>query len=215
MITTYKNRLPFFSVIITSFNRAKLLPRALSSLVNQTEKDWEAIIIDDGSKDGSYDIVKGYCMKYDNIRYLFHSNRGTGLSRNAGILSSCGLFITFLDSDDEYHKEHLSSRKRMLIENSDIEMIYGGCDIIGEPYVPDKYNPGGKIHLDKCVVGGTFVVKRETAIRLGGFPDLRFGDDTEFFAKAMEKGINMRNTDERTYIYHRDSEDSICTGILK
>ncbi len=184
--------------------------RAIDSLVAQTEPDWEAIIVDDGSSDDTFRVVRNYSENHQNIRYLYHSNRGPGQSKTAGILASSGIFITFLDSDDEYEAGHLEFRKNIIIQNPDVDLIHGGCRIIGSPYVPDVDNPGAMIHLDECAIGGTFVFRRELAVELGGFSDKRFGDDADFFAKVDRQGYSIGKTEKPTYIYHRDTEDSIC-----
>lgn len=215
MISAYNSIMPFFSVVIATYNRAGTLPRALDSLIAQTETDWEAIVVDDGSTDNTFDLVKSYCLKYQRIKYIFQSNRGPGLAKNAGILASSGLFVTFLDSDDEYKPEHLESRKRLLIENPKVGLLHGGYEIVGNPFVPDKFKPGKFIHLDNCVVGGTFVIRKETAVRLGGYSAAEYGDDTEFFGKAAGAGLLIGKTEEKTYIYHRESFDSICNTKQK
>lgn len=204
---------PFFSVIITTYNRAQLLPRAVDSLIAQTEHDWEAIIVDDGSSDNTYVLCKEYCLKHQNIRYLFQSNRGTPAARNTGIRVSAGEFVTFLDSDDEYKPEHLEIRKQYLTEIPGLELLYGGVEIIGNPYVPDINDTRELIHLDECEVGGTFFIKRSSAIGIGGFPPVRYGDDTGFFEIALKNDLKICKTDINTYIYHRDTPDSICNNI--
>ena len=173
---------PFFSVIITTFNRANILPIAIDSVLEQTEQDFEIIISDDGSTDNTFQIAKDYAEKEpDIITFHYHCNKGPGYSKNIGLFLAKGEYITFLDSDDKYLPEHLFTRKKLLIENPDIDFIHGGCEIIGNIFVPDLYNPSKNIHLEDCVIGGTFFVKRESAIKIGGFSELRFGDDTEFF----------------------------------
>lgn len=95
MLTSYSKRIPFFSIIMCTFNRNHLISRAIDSLLGQTEKDWECIIVDDGSMDETFHTVKKYADIYNNIKYVYHSNKGTGLSKNAGILAASGMFITF------------------------------------------------------------------------------------------------------------------------
>ncbi len=197
-------------MIICTYNRCKLITRAVDSLIGQTEPDWEAIIVDDGSTDGTFQTVRKYTDKHPNIRYMYHSNRGPGQSKTAGILAASGVYITFLDSDDEYRDSHLEFRKNLIIQNPDIGLIHGGCRIIGSPYVPDVNNPGVMIHLDECAIGGTFVFRRELAVELGGFSDRRFGDDADFFDRVDSNGYSIGKTEEPTYIYHRDTEDSLC-----
>lgn len=204
---------PFFSVIICTYNRAELLSRALDSLLNQSESDWEAIIIDDGSTDNTKEIVTQYSEKNKSIKYFYHENHGSGYSKNEGLKNSSGQYITFLDSDDEYIPEHLVSRKNILLENPSLDLLFGGVKIIGNPFVPDIENPGKQIHLDNCIIGGTLFIKRESAIKIDGFANMRFGEDYEFYQRAIKNNFRIMKTDEQTYVYHRDGEDSLCDSI--
>lgn len=214
MLTSYSKRIPFFSVIMCTFNRNHLISRALDSLFLQVEKDWECIIVDDGSIDETFHTVKKYADKYSNVKYIYHSNKGTGLSRNAGILAASGMFITFLDSDDEYHPDHLSIRKTILEEYTNLDLLHGGVDIIGNPYVTDKDDYTKQIHLSECVIGGTFVIPRYKLHQIGGFSNLRYADDADLYQKAVDASWNIAKVDYPTYIYHRDSPDSLCSNQL-
>lgn len=210
MVLIYPERVPFFSVIICTYNRAKLLPRALDSLLNQSEADWEAIIVDDGSDDNTAEILLEYMRRDERFRYMRHRNRGAGLSRNAGLLAACGFFVTFLDSDDEYLPEHLALRREMLHAYQQIDLLHGGAKIIGNAYVPDKNNISLQIHLSDCVIGGTFVIRRTRALEIGGFGAMRYADDADFYERAELAGFIIGKTDAATYIYHRDTPDSLC-----
>jgi len=214
MLTSYSKRIPFFSVIMCTLNRNHLISRALDSLLLQVEKDWECIIIDDGSIDETFHTVKKYADMYSNVKYIYHSNKGTGLSRNAGILAASGMFITFLDSDDEYHPDHLSIRKSILEEYTNLDLLHGGVEIIGNPYVTDKNDFTKHIHLSECVIGGTFVIPRYKLHQIGGFSNLRYADDADLYQKAVDASWNIAKIDYPTYIYHRDSPDSLCTNQL-
>ncbi len=212
-LTVYPQRIPFFSVICCTYNRAQLLPRAIESLLAQTESDWELIVVDDGSTDSTAALVHGYAQHHPNIRYLFHGNRGLGASRNAGVLAACGLYVTFLDSDDEYLPEHLSIRRRACVSRPDLLFIHGGLEIVGDPTVPDKNDPTRRVHLDHCAVGGSFVLRREMVIDIGGFALLRYADDAEFYERATELGVPIARIDAPTYRYYRDTPDSLCNTI--
>src|SRR4030042_4459076 len=96
-----------FSIIITTYNRAQLLKRALNSLISQTEENWEAIIVDDESKDDTCLQILPYLKTSPRIQYFRKTHSGEAASKNEGIGSSRGKFISFLDSDDEYHPTHL------------------------------------------------------------------------------------------------------------
>jgi glycosyltransferase involved in cell wall biosynthesis len=203
----------FFSVIISTYNRASLLKRALESLIAQTDKDWEAVIIDDGSTDGTYDHIRSYLDRYPQIKYLKQSNQGTASAKNAGIASANGVFVTFLDSDDEYAPDHLESRRTILEENPTIEFLHGGVTVIGSQYVPDRHDHSRKIHLSDCVIGGTFFIKREIAIAFEGFKPFPVGTDADLFERVSNTETIVLKTDLPTYIYHRELEDSITHNL--
>ncbi|MEP6626957.1 MAG: glycosyltransferase family 2 protein, partial [Ginsengibacter sp.] len=96
-----ESKVPFFSVIITTYNRAGLLIRALESLTSQEETDWEGIIVDDGSTDDTAIAVLPYLKPGSNFRYIRQQNTGYSDAKNTGIFSATGKYVTFLDSDDE------------------------------------------------------------------------------------------------------------------
>jgi len=208
----YKNLEPVVSVILPSYNRKKLLERAINSVINQTIKEWELIIVDDGSSDKTFDLVKSYQNQFENIRYLRHSNRKLPLSLNVGIQASCGKYLTFLGSDDEFTKDHLRQRVEFLRNNPEVDLLHGGVEVIGDPYVKDKNDLSKKIHLNECVIGGTFFGKRDLFNIENGFKDVAYSEDSEFFERIKNKYI-IRKVSFPTYRYYRDTPDSICSNI--
>ena len=208
----YNSFSPIVSVILPSFNREKYLKRSIDSVLLQSFGDWELIIVDDGSTDNSFEIINFYIAKYENTRYMRHSNRRPPLTSNAGILAACGEFITFIGSDDEWKKEHLQLRIEYMRANPDIDFIYGGVEIVGNPYVKDKNDLSRDIHLSECVIGGTFFGKKEVFLALEGFRNLKYSEDSDFFERAAGK-FTLTKVDFPTYIYYRDTPDSICSNI--
>lgn len=206
---------PFFSVIICTYNRVQLLPRALDSLLAQSEGDWEAIVIDDGSADDTAEVVAAYAGHCSNIRYFRRAlNRGVGAARNIGIRLATGKFVTFLDSDDEYALDHLAIRKETLENGNKIQMLHGGFRVVGDPFVVDKDNPSKVIHLAQCEVGGTFVVKRDVFQEIGGFDDLPYAEDSRFFEKAVAAGIRCQFVSHPSYIYYRNTIGQLTSQRL-
>jgi len=212
MLRINKNTVPFISVVITTYNRLELLKRAVNSLLGQIETDWEAIIVDDGGNDDTYLYARELCQENPKFRYLYHSNRGVTGAKNAGISAAVGIFVTFLDSDDEYHPEHLDLRRKILLQYPELDFLYGGAKIIGDPYVPDVNNPEELINLEECVIGGTFFILREKALELGGFPFVEYSEDSALYKNAIENELTIAKIDINTYIYHRDTPDSICNS---
>jgi glycosyltransferase involved in cell wall biosynthesis len=196
------------SVILAFYNRAKYLNRCVDSLLNQSFKDWELVGIDDGSVDNSFEVMDSYQKLNSNIKILRQKNMKLPLSRNRGIKESSGKFITFLDSDDEYDKDHLLKRIEYMNTHPEVDLIHGGVEIIGNEYVRDKNNPNELIHLSQCTIGATFFGKRKVFTELNGFKNLNYSEDSEFLERAKNKFI-VEKVNFNTYRYHRDAPDSI------
>ncbi len=208
----YKTLKPLVSVVMPTFNRATYLQRSINSVLKQSFTDWELLIVDDGSSDGTFNVVNEYISRFENIRYLKHSNRKPALSTNVGVLASCGEYLAFLGSDDEYKSDHLKLCVEFMEKNPAVDFIHGGVEIVGSPYVKDKNDLTKKIHLSQCAIGGTFFGKRKIFLELGGFRDLYYSDDSDFFER-VQKEFQIAQVDFPTYIYYRDTPDSICTTI--
>jgi glycosyltransferase involved in cell wall biosynthesis len=214
MLQISKNYSPVISVIIPTFNRALLIKRAIESVIKQTFKGWELIIVDDGSIDETFSIVNNYISAWDNIRYLKHSNRGLPLSRNAGIETSSGKYVTFLDSDDEYLPGHLELRLEFMSKHSEVDLIHGGIIIVGNPFVRDKNDLSKLIHLSQCSIGGTFFGKKSLFQSLNGFKNIEYSEDSELLERAERKMFSITKVNFPTYIYHRETQGSICNNKL-
>lgn len=205
---------PFFSVIITTYNRKMLLKRALQSLIQQTHTDWEGIIIDDGSTDNTESEIKPF-LDDSRLQFIYQKNTGYSLAKNSGIFLAKGKYITFLDSDDEYLFNHLDTRNQILAQHPEIDFLYGGLSVIGNEYVPDRFDNHKLIHLDDCVIGGTFFIKKELAFSLKGFRDIAMGSDAEFFERVGATGSVIHKTSIPTYVYHRENPDSLTNLMME
>ena len=203
---------PKVSVILTVYNREKLLNRCINSLLIQSYGDWELIAIDDGSYDRSYDVLLDYGKNYSNIHLIKQQNQKLPLSRNRGIKIAKGKYITFLDSDDEYEQEHLAKRVELMETHPEIDLIHGGFKILGDEYVRDKDNPTTFIHLSECSVG-TFFGKRSVFIKLGGFKNIEYSEDSDFLDRA-KKQFRIEKVSFETYKYNRNLSDSLTKKYI-
>jgi glycosyltransferase involved in cell wall biosynthesis len=191
-----------------------LIKRAIDSVLNQDFQNFELIIIDDGSKENNREALLQYIEKHeDKISYIRHSNRGQSESVNRGVLNSLGEFITIIDSDDEYKPFHLSSCLRE-IENLDLicSTTETVVDNIDDYYVPDKNDLSKLIHLDDATLFGTLFGRREvfTGIQFKS----GFAADAHFY-EVVKSQFNVKKVDLRTYIYHRNIPNSICSTVKK
>ena len=109
------------SVVIPTYNRVELLKRSIDSVINQTIKPFEIIIVDDGSDDGTEAMVK---KKYDSLKLIKQKNKGASAARNTGIKASSGEWICFLDSDDEWKNNKLEKQITFVANNSDYKFFH-------------------------------------------------------------------------------------------
>ncbi|MBN2616396.1 MAG: glycosyltransferase family 2 protein [Bacteroidales bacterium] len=208
----YKNGNPLVSVILPTYNRGDLIERALDSVFAQTFQDFELVLVDDGSNDNTCQLIQTYIRQHENIRYIKQQNMKLPLALNTGIQLSVGRYITFINSDDAFKPDHLEQRIRFMVQNPDVDLIHGGVEIVGNPYVKDKDDTSKFVHVSECVLGATFLGKRNVFIRLNGFKEMDYSEDSEFFERA-ERIFNVQKVSFPSYIYYRDAEDSITNNI--
>ena len=103
--------MPEISVIIPTYNRIKLIERAINSVLNQSHMVNQIIIVDDGSTDGTKEIIK---EKYPQITYIYQDNKGVSAARNIGINKTYCNWISFLDSDDTWHQDKIEKQIQKL-----------------------------------------------------------------------------------------------------
>lgn len=115
--------MPQFSIILPIYNVEKYLPACIDSVLNQTFKDYEIILVDDGSKDSSGSICDEYASKHDSIKTIHKSNGGLSDARNAGLKEAVGEYIFFIDSDDYLIDKNVLSRIISKIELSTPDVI--------------------------------------------------------------------------------------------
>lgn len=117
------------SIITIFLNAEKFLKESIESVFGQTYDNWELLLIDDGSIDGSAAIAQGYAKKYpERVRYFEHDNhqnRGKSSSRNLGIWNGRGIYLAFLDSDDIFLPQKLERQVQILETHPGAAMVYG------------------------------------------------------------------------------------------
>lgn len=119
-----------FSVVMPNYNYGRYISHAIESVLAQTVKDLELIIVDDCSSDNSRDVIERYSMEDRRVRVLFHDeNQGISRSYNDGIEAAEGVFIAFLSSDDVWFKDKLSKQLEVLRNDSDL-VIWSDANII-------------------------------------------------------------------------------------
>ena len=107
---------PFFSIILPTYNRAYILPETIGKVICQSCQNWELLVIDDGSKDNTKQVVES--INDDRIRYIYQENKERSVARNNGINQAKGEYICFLDSDDIILENHLQVLYDFIADNA-------------------------------------------------------------------------------------------------
>ena len=115
------------SVIVPVYNSEKILPFTLNTILDQTLRDIEIICVDDGSKDGSLDVLNEFAKKDERIRVISQENGGAGKARNTGLDAASGEYLAFLDADDIYDPDMLAKAYQKAIEGA-ADVVVFGCD---------------------------------------------------------------------------------------
>jgi len=207
-----------FSIIIPVFNRPDEVDELLESLCQQTVKDFEVLIIEDGSVKPCKDV----CDKYANIldlHYYAKENSGPGQSRNYGAERANGEFVIILDSDVVLPTGYLQAVEDELKQNPC--EAFGGPDAAHPSFTPVQkaisYSMtsffttggirGGKAKLDKFYPRSfNMGIRRDVYLQLGGFTKMRFGEDIDFSYRIVEAGFMPRLFPE-AWVWHKRRTD--------
>jgi len=206
------------SVVIPTYNRADLLPRAVRSVLGQTLDDFELIVVDDGSTDRTRDVVRE--LDDTRVRALFLEHAGVSRARNAAIGIARGEWIAFLDDDDEWLPPYLERQLAHLDAAPNAGAVYCTTKRLtedGETLVTPLHCPSGAVFDDllqrwKPSTSAT-MVRRELVLQVGGFSrELEWLEDHEFMMRVALRApfvcnpetLTVREEHSRPRVYYED-----------
>jgi glycosyltransferase involved in cell wall biosynthesis len=197
--------MPFFSVIIPSYNRASVLSRAIVSVINQSFSDWELVLVDDGSTDHTKEVVLSYSDS--RIKYLCQENKGVCAARNFGVKNATADFLVFLDSDD-YPLEDWLQNFYQSIPDLTIDMVFCDMQMIDsisnsskiikatDPYQKNTFSQDG------FFMAGTFCIKTTLFNKAAAFDEnIKYGEFTEFSFRLKQFNLNKKFTKKASLVY--------------
>ena len=192
---------PLISVVIPAFNSYGFLTTAVRSVVDQTYKNFEIIIVDDCSNDDTERVVKAFTLSNDNIKYIKHDeNKGLSEARNTGIMAAKGEFIAFLDADDIWSPRKLEYQYGKFEENPKLGVVFTGYTLIDlnkrirREYCPPKFNNQydfARNLLVRNIVTGSassVMIKKECFEKVGLFDTvLKAAEDWDMWMRIAHK----------------------------
>lgn len=209
-----------YSIVVPVFNRPDEVNELLESLSQQTEKDFEVIIVEDGSKKTCKDVCSQYAGILD-LHYYYKENSGPGQSRNYGAERARGEWVIVLDSDVVLPEDYLKAVDSTLYTLNYNCDAWGGPDAAHPSFTPVQkaisYSMtsffttggirGGKTKLDKFFPRSfNMGVRRDVYEKLGGFSKMRFGEDIDFSYRIVEANYQTRLL-PTAWVWHKRRTD--------
>ncbi len=210
-----------YSIIVPVFNRPDEVDELLESLCSQTLKDFEVVIVEDGSQKPCKDVCDKYAGILD-LHYYNKENSGPGQSRNYGVERAQGEYVIILDSDVVLPNGYLAAvNSQLSIVNSQFSIAFGGPDASHPSFTPVQkaisYSMtsffttggirGGKAKLDKFYPRSfNMGIRRDVYQKLGGFSKMRFGEDIDFSYRIVEAGYQPRLFPD-AWVWHKRRTD--------
>jgi len=203
------------SVVMPCFNAEANIENSIISVLEQTENNFELIVVNDGSSDSSLAILNQLAIKDSRIKVFSKHNEGAGPTRNYGLQQASGEFIAFLDSDDYWDNDFLKHMKQAL-KQSEVSLVYCGWQNIGikggrgEPFIPPDYENTNKYEtfLGGCRWPIHGALTRRTAIDSGGGFDNRLTScmDYDLWMKVATSHEIRLVPEVLSYYLHHEGE---------
>ena len=212
------------SVIVPVYNEERYISATLDSIINQNFKDFELIVVDDGSTDNTLEIVnEKLSASKINHKIIHQENKGVSSARNRGIAESCGDYIVFVDADDYILTDHLYHLYNPDYDFNLIQLVKKDEDKLSKTYFykTDEMTTEEFIKLElEMKIPFNFVQLSYNAdiIRNNGLKfreDVTYGEDNDFAMRALSYGDKIGISNEITYFYIQHESSLISTSKLK
>lgn len=213
-----------FSVVIPLYNKEHYIEATIRSVLNQTCKDYEVLVVDDGSSDNSLELARKY--ESEQVRVIAQENQGVSVARNTGILNAKGKFIAFLDADDQWRPEYLATIQSLTDK-------YPESAVFVTAYAVDMGN--GKVNYSTRLKPRTgclpsywltlargydfvwtsaTVMRRQTLIDAGLFkPGEKIGQDLDMWARVARINPRVAYSSRVCVNYNRAAEQNARTRV--
>jgi glycosyltransferase involved in cell wall biosynthesis len=193
--------MPYFSIIIPSYNRDHIIERAIQGVLEQTFRDFEIVIVDDGSTDTTKSTIQE--LNDSRIKYIYQNNAGVCAARNTGAKQAEGEFLIFLDSDDTVEKSWLEDFYHLAIQNND--WLFCSMKIVkpdSSEYLVSALDPykNGKIKGNS--IPGSWAIRKDIFFKVGMFDEnIKYGENIELRFRLDNENLTIGVTDNYNFTY--------------
>lgn len=210
------------SIITPVYNCEKLLSETIECVIRQTYKNWELLLVDDCSTDGSLDIVKKYAKKDKRVKCIrLKENSGAAVARNTALENSKGRFIAYLDSDDLWKKEKLEHQVSFMLKNkyaftcTDYEKLdEDGTSLNKIVKIPSKVDYDLFLRNTIIQTVGVMVDTQITGKEVLKMPNIRRRQDAATWCQILKAGFDCYQVPE-TLSYYRVVQNSLSSNKFK
>lgn len=214
------------SIIMPAYNAVDLIKETLDSVKNQSYPNWELIVVEDGSDDGTKAIIDKFRASVDQKVIYFRNeiNKGLPATRNIAAAMAKGRWYALLDSDDIWHKNHLLSLSTTAQENPNYDLIYGAhfcfSKTIDNTVLDNNLSKKSK-NLPLSLINGYIIqpsgimVSSNAFTAIDGFDEsYRYVEDLNFYFRLLQKGYGFKYTGQTT-LYYRWNPNGLSRDVLK
>lgn len=186
---------PTVSAVVTTYNYARFLPDALDSVLGQSHRELEIVVIDDGSTDDTGDVVSRYADR--GVRYVRRPHGGAGRARNAGLEVTSAPLVAFLDADDAWLPDRVEAGLAHLARHPELALVAAHAYACDEQLRPTAVVPAAtrekghmleQLLVDNVVLNPSSVLVRRQALEAaGGFSEIPFGEDWDTWIEIAKR----------------------------
>lgn len=214
------------SIVVPVYNAQKSIDKCITSIINQTYRDWELILVNDGSTDDSLQICEAYAMQDSRICVYTKANGGVSSARNMGLSKITGSLLTFVDSDDYVKTEYLSHFIEKMDQDTDLIISYAEV-VCGKSVVREEYEPiiinndnfyklftNNEVHWHTSPWGKCYRTDIINNNRLVFSEGMHIGEDAEFLFKYLLFTNGIQITSDTDYCYYAYNENSLTKRVF-